>query len=287
MTIKNTFIIAEVGINHNGSMKIAKKLIDLAVLSDCDAVKFQKRTIEDVYSPNELDIDRESPWGTTNREQKNGLEFGKKEYDEIDAYCREKGIEWFASAWDIKSQEFLRQYDCKFNKVASPMLTITPLLHKIAEEGKHTFISTGMSSLEEIDAAVEIFESYNCPFELMHCNSSYPTEDFNANLRCMRTLKSRYNCDVGFSGHEKGIQITLAATALGATSIERHITLDRYMYGSDQFASIAPMNLLKMNKLIRILEKAQGNGEKHIREEEKAARKKLTKPYWWANNSNK
>ena len=275
-----TYIIAEIGINHNGNLGIAKNLIDLAVLSGCDAVKFQKRTIEDVYSPEELDVDRESPWGTTNREQKNGLEFSKEDYDHIDLYCKEKGIEWFASAWDIKSQEFLRQYDCKYNKVASPMLTITPLLHKIAEEGKYTFISTGMSTLEEIDAAVEIFKSHDCPFELMHCNSSYPTEDFNANLKCMKTLESRYKCDVGFSGHEKGIQITLAATALGATSIERHITLDRYMYGSDQFASTAPMDLMKMNKLIRILEKAQGDGEKYIREEEKAARNKLTKPYW-------
>ncbi len=280
MKNKKTFIIAEIGINHNGNLGIAKKLIDLAVLSDCDAVKFQKRTIEDVYSPEELDVDRESPWGTTNREQKNGLEFSKEDYDHIDLYCKDKGIEWFASAWDVKSQEFLRQYDCKYNKVASPMLTITPLLHKIAEEGKYTFISTGMSTLEEIDTAVEIFKSHDCPFELMHCNSSYPTEDFNANLKCMKTLESRYKCDVGFSGHEKGIQITLAATALGATSIERHITLDRYMYGSDQFASTAPMDLMKMNKLIRILEKAQGDGEKYIREEEKAARNKLTKPYW-------
>jgi len=281
-----TFIIAEIGINHNGSMKIAKKLIDLAVLSDCDAVKFQKRTIDLVYTPEELDKDRESPFGTTNREQKNGLEFGKQEYDEIDRYCKEKGIEWFASAWDIESQKFLRQYDCKYNKVASPMLTVTPLLHAIAEEGKYTFISTGMSTLEEIDAVVAIFNEHNCPFELMHCNSSYPTEDSNANLKCMETLKERYECNIGFSGHEKGIQITLAATALGATSIERHITLDRYMYGSDQFASTAPMDLMKMNKLIRILEKAQGDGEKYVRDEESAAREKLSKPYWWANESN-
>tara|TARA_R110002167_G_scaffold160055_2_gene355910 strand:+ start:1080 stop:1934 length:855 start_codon:yes stop_codon:yes gene_type:complete len=280
MTKKKTFIIAEIGINHNGSMKTTKKLIDLAVLSDCDAVKFQKRTIEDVYSPEELDVDRKSPWGTTNREQKNGLEFDENGYDEIDAYCKEKGIEWFASAWDLKSQEFLKKYNSKYNKVASPMLTITPLVHKIAEERKHTFISTGMSTLEEIDTVVDIFKQHNCSFELMHCNSSYPTEDFNANLKGMETLKLRYKCNVGFSGHEKGIQITLAATALGATSIERHITLDRYMYGSDQFASTSPMDLLKMNKLIRILEIAQGDGKKYIREEEKAAREKLTKPYW-------
>ena len=281
--MKKRFIIAEIGINHNGNLNTAKKLIDLASLSGCDAVKFQKRTIEDVYSPEELDVPRESPFGTTNREQKMGLEFEKEEYDEIDRYCKEKGIEWFASAWDIKSQEFLRQYDCKYNKVASPMLTVTPLIEEIAKERKYTFISTGMSTLEEIDKVVAIFKEHRCPFELMHCNSSYPTEDFNANLKCMETLKERYGCRVGFSGHEKGIQITLAATALGATSIERHITLDRYMYGSDQFASTAPMDLMKMNKIIRILEQAQGDGNKFIREEEKAARNKLSKPYWWKN----
>ena len=195
----HTFIIAEIGINHNGNLGTVKNLIDLAALSGCDAVKFQKRTIEDVYSPKELDVDRDSPWGTTNREQKNGLEFSEEDYDHIDLYCKEKGIEWFASAWDLKSQEFLKKYNSKYNKVASPMLTITPLVNKIAEEGKHTFISTGMSTLEEIDTVVDIFKQHNCPFELMHCNSSYPTEDFNANLKGMETLKSRYKCDVGFS----------------------------------------------------------------------------------------
>ena len=176
-------IIAEVGINHNGDLKIAKQLIDLAKFSGCDAVKFQKRTIEDVYSPEELDVDRESPFGTTNREQKLGLEFGEEEYDEIDSYCKEKEIEWFASAWDIESQQFLRKYDLKYNKVASPLLTIEPMLEEIASEQRHTFISTGMSELEEIDRAVEIFKGLDCPFELMHCNSSYPTKNNNANLK--------------------------------------------------------------------------------------------------------
>ena len=180
--MKKVFVIAEVGINHNGDLDLAKKLIDTAVLSGCDAVKFQKRTIEHVYSPEELDVPRESPFGTTNREQKNGLEFGKKEYDQIDAYCKSKGIEWFASAWDIESQNFLRQYDLKYNKVASAMLTIEPMLRAIAAEGKYTFISTGMSTLEEIKFAVDIFNSVGCPFELMHCNSSYPMKNEEANL---------------------------------------------------------------------------------------------------------
>ena len=282
--MKKTFIIGEIGINHNGDINIAKKLIDISAFSGCDAVKFQKRTIEDIYSPAELNKDRESPWGTTNREQKIGLEFEKEEYDEIDRYCNEKGIEWFASAWDLGSQEFLRQYNCKYNKVASAMLTIAPMLHKIAEEGKYTFISTGMSSLEEIDKAVEIFKSYSCDFELMHCNSSYPTENRDANLKCMETLRSRYGCDIGFSGHEKGIQVSLAAVALGATSIERHITLDPYMYGSDQFASISPMELLKLSKTIRVVEEIIGDGNKEVREEEREAREKLSKPYWVNNN---
>jgi len=282
--MKKTFIIGEIGINHNGDINIAKKLIDISAFSGCDAVKFQKRTIEDIYSPAELNKDRESPWGTTNREQKIGLEFEKEEYDEIDRYCNEKGIEWFASAWDLGSQEFLRQYNCKYNKVASAMLTIAPMLHKIAEEGKYTFISTGMSSLEEIDKAVEIFKSYSCDFELMHCNSSYPTENRDANLKCMETLRSRYGCDIGFSGHEKGIQVSLAAVALGATSIERHITLDPYMYGSDQFASISPMELLKLSKTIRVVEEIIGDGNKEVREEEREAREKLSNPYWVNNH---
>jgi N-acetylneuraminate synthase len=282
---KKPYFIAEVGINHNGDMSIAKKLIDLAVLSGCDAVKFQKRTVEEVYSPEELDVPRESPFGTTNREQKNGLEFGKKEYDEIDSYCREKGIEWFASAWDIESQKFLRQYKLKYNKVASAMLTIEPLLEEIASEKRYTFISTGMSTLEEIDRVVEIFKNHDCPFELMHCNSSYPTENSNSNLYGIETLKKRYGCKVGYSGHEKGIQVTLAAVAMGVSSVERHITLDRYMYGSDQFASIGPMELHKLSKIINVVVSSMGDGKKSIREEEVAAREKLSKPYWCRKNN--
>ena len=238
-----TFIISEIGINHNGSLDIVKKLIDNSIEVGCDAVKFQKRTVDRVYTQEFLESSRESSWGDTQRAQKDGLEFGKEEYDEIDRYCKEKEIEWFASAWDIESQLFLRQYNLKYNKIASPMLTHKRLLETVAEEGKYTFISTGMSTMEQIEKAVKIFRDFKCPFELMHCNSSYPTEDFNANLSCIKTLRERFDCNVGYSGHEKGMQITLAAVALGVTSVERHITLDRFMYGSDQFASVNPMDL--------------------------------------------
>ncbi len=264
-----TFIISEIGINHNGSLDIVKKLIDNSIEVGCDAVKFQKRTVDRVYTQEFLESSRESSWGDTQRAQKDGLEFGKEEYDEIDRYCKEKEIEWFASAWDIESQLFLRQYNLKYNKIASPMLTHKRLLETVAEEGKYTFISTGMSTMEQIEKAVKIFRDFKCPFELMHCNSSYPTEDFNANLSCIKTLRERFDCNVGYSGHEKGIQITLAAVALGVTSVERHITLDRFMYGSDQFASVNPMDLIKICKIIRIIEKSMGSGIKTLREEEK------------------
>jgi len=271
----SVFITAEIGINHNGKLQIAKKLIDVAVLAGCDAVKFQKRTIEKVYSKDVLDSPRESPWGTTVREQKEGLEFGQEEYDRIDQYCREKGIDWFASAWDIDSQYFLKQYNLRYNKIASAMLTHEELLNLVAEEGKHTFLSTGMSTTEEIDKAVDIFRRKECPFELMHCNSSYPMPDGDANLKTIETLRERYNCKVGYSGHEVGLQISIAAVAIGATSIERHITLDRAMYGSDQAASLEPQGLLRLVRDIRIIEQGMGDGVKRITAKEDQARAKL------------
>ena len=275
------YVISEIGINHNGDLNIAKKLIEESKKAGCDAVKFQKRTIEDVYTPDELDVPRESPFGTTNREQKNGLEFGKEEYDEIDNYCNELGIEWFASAWDIESQKFLRQYDLKYNKVASAMLTIDSLLEEIASEGKYTFISTGMSNLDEIDNAVNIFKKHNCPFELMHCNSSYPMKDEDANLSMIKVLSDKYNCKVGYSGHERGLCISLGAAAMGATSIERHITLDRAMYGSDQSASIETPALHRLVRDIRVVtEKALGDGIKRMTDVEIKCREKLANPYW-------
>tara|TARA_R110000824_G_scaffold354377_1_gene541504 strand:+ start:8398 stop:9243 length:846 start_codon:yes stop_codon:yes gene_type:complete len=275
MSNDKIFIIAEIGINHNGSMDLTKKLIDAAASAGCDAVKFQKRTIDVVYSREDLDRPRESPWGTTNGEQKYGLEFEKEEYNEIDSYCREKGIEWFASAWDTESQHFLRQYDLKYNKVASAMLTNRELLELIAKEGKHTFISTGMSTVEQIEKAVQVFNDSDCPYEIMHCNSSYPMEVQDANLRTIGTLRNHFGCDIGYSGHEVGIIITCAAASLGATSIERHITLDRSMYGSDQSASLEIGGLNRLVSYIREIEMALGDGVKRVTEKEEQIAKKL------------
>ncbi len=255
------FIIAEIGINHNGDIDIAKQLIDVAVDAGANAVKFQKRTINLVYSKEMLDSPRESPWGTTQRAQKEGLEFGLEEYQEIDTYCNKKGIEWFASAWDLESQKFLRQFNLKHNKIASAMIVYEDLLKEVASEGKHTFISTGMSTLADIDKAVEIFRTVSCPFELMHCVSTYPMNDTDANLNCIKSLRERYQCDVGYSGHEVGLAVSYAAAALGITSLERHITLDRSMYGSDQAASVEAMGYKQLVGAVRKIEKAMGNGK--------------------------
>lgn len=269
------FISAEIGINHNGDMSICKKLIDVAVDAGCDAVKFQKRDIDQVYTQEFLDSPRESPWGKTQRDQKKGLEFGKEQYEVIDEYCKKKNIEWFASAWDLNSQEFLRQFNCNYNKVASAMIIYEDLLKKIAEEKKHTFISTGMSNLDDIEKAVEIFKSANCSFELMHTVSTYPMNDEDANLQVINTLRKKFNCNVGYSGHEAGLAISFAAAALGISSLERHITLSRAMYGSDQAASVEPNGLRQLVGGVRKIEKAMGNGEKKIIEAEKIIAKKL------------
>jgi N-acetylneuraminate synthase len=269
------FFIAEIGINHNGDMKICKQLIDLAVLAGCDAVKFQKRDIETVYTKEFLDSPRESPWGKTQRDQKSALELSKKNYEEIDLYCKEKNISWFASAWDLKSQLFLRQFNCKYNKIASAMLVYDDLLKMVAEERKYTFISTGLSTMKDIENAVKIFNDKKCPFELMHCVSTYPLKTSNANLKTIVTLREKFNCKVGYSGHETGLAISYAAAALGATSIERHITLDRAMYGSDQAASLAPPGLKKIVPEVRKIQLALGDGEKRIIEEELPIAKKL------------
>ena len=218
------FIVAEIGINHNGDIAIAKDLIKIAKEVGCDAVKFQKRDIDLVYTKEFLDSPRESPWGKTQRDQKAGLEFGFNEYIEIDKYCKEKNIEWFASAWDLNSQKFLQQFKCKFNKVASAMIVYEDLLKEIASEGKHTFISTGMSTYEDIDKAVEIFINANCPFELMHTVSTYPLKTEDANLNMINTLKDKYQCNVGYSGHESVLAISYAAAALNISSPERHTT---------------------------------------------------------------
>jgi len=265
---KPIFIIAEIGINHNGDISICKELIDIATDAGCDAVKLQKRDIDQVYTKEMLDSPRESPWGTTQREQKAGLEFSTEQYSEIDRYCKEKGIEWFASAWDIKSQLFLQQFDCKYNKVASAMIVHEELLKIIAKENKHTFISTGMTEYKNIQMAVDIFREVGCSFELMHTVSTYPMKDEDANLNMIKTLRDKYQCDVGYSGHEVGLAVSYAASALGITSLERHITLNRAMYGSDQSASVEPAGLRQLVGAVRKIEQAMGDGEKRVTKEE-------------------
>lgn len=270
------YLIAEIGINHNGDMNTAKQLIKDAADAGFDAVKFQKRTIEKVYTKEFLDSPRESPWGTTQREQKEGLEFNQYEYEEIDSYCKDLGIAWSASAWDVDAQYFVRGFNVPFNKVASAMLGHKPLLHEIASEGKRTFISTGMATLDEIDEVVDLFKKSNCPIELMHCNSTYPMREEDANLRCIPMLKDRYDCNVGYSGHESSlIKICTTAVALGATSLERHITLDRAMYGSDQAASIETAALHNFVETVRKIPLLLGTGNKDITSAELAVRNKL------------
>jgi N-acetylneuraminate synthase len=279
--MKKIFIIAEIGINHNGGLGIARDLIDVAVAAGADAVKFQKRTIDLVYTQHFLDGSRESPWGTTQREQKEGLEFGLDDYTEIDKYCKEKRIEWFASAWDLESQKFLKQFDLKHNKIASAMIVYDDLLRKVALEGKHTFISTGMSTEDDINRAVEIFRYANCPFTLMHCVSTYPMNDEDANLNGIKALRDKYDCDVGYSGHEVGLAVSYGAAALGITALERHITLDRAMYGSDQACSVESTGFRALTGAIRKIEKAMGDGSIGYNEKEVPIAEKLRAHIPW------
>ena len=248
--MKKPYLIAEIGINHNGDIKIAKQLIKNAKECGFDSVKFQKRTINIVYDEKTLDTPRESPWGKTTREQKLGLEFEKQEYDEIDKYCKELNIDWFASAWDLESLKFLENYNLKYHKIASAMIVDHKFLNEVAKTHKYTFISTGMSSKKDIDDAVNIFKDNNCSFELMHCVSTYPMKIEDANLITINQLKEVYNCNVGYSGHENGVVVSVAATMLGISSLERHITLDRTMYGSDQSASLEFSGMKSLNESI-------------------------------------
>jgi len=275
------FIVAEIGINHNGDMSICKELIDVAAESGCDAVKFQKRDINQVYTQEFLDSPRESQWGTTQREQKLGLEFSADEYQEIENYCKEKGLEWFASAWDINSQKFLRQFNSKYNKVASAMIVHTNLLKEVASEGKHTFISTGMTTYDDIQTAVDIFRKAGCSFELMHTVSTYPMKDEDANLNMIKTLREKFDCNVGYSGHEVGLAVSYAATALNITSLERHITLDRAMYGSDQSASVEPSGFRQLVGAVRKIELAMGDGIKKTIEAETPIAENLRQHLDW------
>ena len=272
------FVIAEIGINHNGDLTIAKQLIDMAARHGCDAVKFQKRTIDAVYPKDVLETPRESPWGTTTRQQKEGLEFGSEEYQEIDAYCTGKKIEWFASAWDIESQNFLRQFNLKHNKVASAMLTHFPFIKHVASERRPTFVSTGMCTWAELDRVVDIFRKSDCPITLMHTVSTYPTSEDSLNLACMATLRERYRLHVGYSGHEVSPTPSIVAAAMGAVAIERHITLDRAMYGSDQSASLEERGFEILIKGIRSYESSLGSSDKTFSDAERAVAKKLR--YW-------
>ena len=269
------FIIGEIGINHNGDVNLAKKLIKAAKKAGADAVKFQKRTIELVYTKENLKSLRDSPWGKTVEEQKRGLELNEKEYDEINKLCNDIKITWFASCWDVESLKFLKKYNCVYNKIASPMLTNYELINEVAKEGKHTFISTGMHTIKEIGKAVDIFKKFNCPYELMHAVSVYPMKIEDANLNMIKTLKNIFKCNVGYSGHEVGRAVSVAAAALGISSLERHITLDRTLYGSDQAASLETGGFELTINYVRTVEKAMGKGKKIILEEEKKNRKKL------------
>lgn len=269
------FIIAEIGINHNGDLGLAKKLIDVAREAGCDAVKFQKRDLELVYGREFLDSPRESPWGDTQRAQKEALEFGLDEYREIDRYCREKGIEWLASAWDLRSLEFLDQFGCKYAKLASAMTADLDFVGEVARRGRYTFISTAMSTLAEVEKVVAIFRERDCPFELMHCVATYPMDPALANLKCIETLRDHFQCPVGYSGHESGLAVSYGAAALGITSLERHITLDRAMYGSDQAASVEPLGLRMLVGTVRKIQTALGDGVKRFLPEERAVAEKL------------
>lgn len=275
---KNLITIGEIGINHNGDIEIAKKLILMAKRCGCDLVKFQKRTIDVVYSKEELDKPRESPWGNIQRQQKEGLEFSKKDYEVIDEFCKKNLIDWFASAWDIESLEFLDSFNLKYNKVASAMITNEKFLKEVAKRKKYTFISTGMSNYSIIDKAIKIFNENSCDFELMHSVSKYPCPEDNLNLHLIKKLKEKYNCKVGYSGHEASVSPSVVAVTLGASSLERHITIDRSMYGSDQSASLEERGLQELMSMVKKIPAIIGNQDKQIFECEKEVAKKLR--YW-------
>ena len=272
----NVYIIAEIGINHNGDMKIVKRLIDLAAVAGCNSVKFQKRNPDICVPEHQKGVIRETPWGTmTYLEYKYRVEFGKEEYDEIDRYCKEKDISWSASPWDLDSLEFLMQYDIPYIKIPSAHLTNNELLRACAKTSKKIILSTGMSTIKEIDQAVRILREENSEFALLHCNSTYPAPIEELNLNCIHTLRERYNCEVGYSGHEFRLGTTVATTLMGATIIERHVTLDRTMWGSDHMSSVEPQGLIKLVRGVRELELAMGNGIIGVSEGEKPVRKKL------------
>jgi N-acetylneuraminate synthase len=256
------FVLAEIGINHNGDVNVAKKLIDVAVFAGCEAVKFQKRTVDVVYTPAELAKPRESPFGETNGDLKRGLEFGQSEYAELDAYCRSKGIAWTASCWDEASVDFIDQFDPPFYKIASASLTDDALLRHTRAKGKPIVLSTGMSTIEQLDHAVDVLGKAD--LVLLHTCSTYPAQYPELNLRVIATLRERYGVPIGYSGHETGIASSVAATVLGACIVERHVTLDRSLWGSDHAASLEPNGIIRVIRDIRLVEQALGNGVKTV-----------------------
>jgi len=267
------FIVAEIGINHNGDMDLVRRLVDAAADAGCDAVKFQKRTVDVVYSPEELARPRESPFGDTNGDLKRALELGREEYEAIDAYCRDRGILWFASCWDEGSVDFIAQFDPPCFKIASACLTDHDLLRHHRQFGKPVILSTGMSTMDEIRRAVEVLGQDQ--LVILHCTSTYPTKPEELNLRVIETLRKELECPIGYSGHEVGLQTSLAAVVLGASVLERHITLDRAMWGSDQAASVEPQGFARLVRDVRVIERALGDGIKRVYDSELAIRKKL------------
>jgi N-acetylneuraminate synthase len=276
---QRTYVVAEIGINHNGSLDLTKKLIDAAILSGCDAVKFQKRIIEVVYSPEELDKPRESPFGITNGDLKHGLEFGYDQYMEINKYCKEKGIEWFASCWDEGSVDFIEQFNPPCYKIASACLTDDNLLKHYRKYGRPIILSTGMADMSLIEHAVDILGRDD--LIILHCTSTYPSKPDELNLKGIKTLIERFpDIPIGYSGHEVGLSTTLAAVVLGACMIERHITLDRSMWGSDQASSVEPQGFARLIRDIRTVELAMGDGVIKVYESEIPVINKLRRVSW-------
>ena len=273
---KNLYLIAEIGINHNGDLQIAKKLIDAASACQWDCVKFQKRDPDICVPEHQKNVEKETLWGKmTYLEYKKRMEFGKNEYDYINKYCKEKPIDWTVSVWDIPSLEFISQYDVPFIKIPSAKLTDEKLLKKACEIKKTVILSTGMSTLEEIDRAVEILKEKNNNFILMHCNSAYPAPNEDLNLKCIQLLKERYKCKIGYSGHEYDLEPTVYAAVLGARFFERHITLDHKMWGTDQASSLEVLAMDILKKRIKDVDSIIGDGVKKVTESEKEIRKKL------------
>lgn len=267
------YVIAEIGINHNGDINVAKKLVDAALAARCNAVKFQKRTIDVVYSAEELARPRESPFGTTNGELKYGLEFGQKEFAEIDRYCKQNNITWFSSCWDEAAVDFIEQFNVPCYKIASASLTDDGLLRYTRSKGRSILLSTGMSTIEQVDHAVEVLGKDD--LVILHSTSTYPALYEELNLRVIPMLKQRFGLPVGYSGHETGLSTSISTVALGACMLERHITLDRAMWGSDQAASVEPQGFAHMVRDIRLVETAMGDGVKRVQEREVPIMKKL------------